>query len=350
MGGRKMGSSDSSKDFVVRFFDSHPSFSLGFMIVIGLIAVAMICLAISRLFPYYWSKIYGFRTARLCRKGMCGKALEYIDGVIKRNPNNYSLFFFKASVFEALKNYDECLQNLDRALAIRPYDVDTLNEKSKVLGILGIYDWALYYNNIAMSVNPGNYNILVNRGNILVDVGRYDEALKCYEVALNISPDLIYLLFMPLMIYMLLRGKGKEACLYGKGVAFFRMKRYNEAVYNLKKYIKHVRRDIRAYKMMAAALSHLAMYKEQLKVYDAIIRLDSRDARACYEKGITLCNIAHFSEASASFDMASRIDPSFADAVHGFQVFEGASATRISHGQRRTITEDTHQFQIDPPA
>ena len=103
--------------------------------------------------------------------------------------------FFQGNAFYAAGQVDKALDQYNRALQLRPDDLDTLNNRGTTLDSLQRYDEALADYNRALELTPDHPHILNNRGLTLSKLQRYDEALTDYSHALQIQPrdaEIIY--------------------------------------------------------------------------------------------------------------------------------------------------------------
>ena len=47
-----------------------------------------------------------------------------VEGMLKEDPTNYDLWFGRGRVYNALKNYDECIASFKKCVELRPEDFD----------------------------------------------------------------------------------------------------------------------------------------------------------------------------------------------------------------------------------
>ena len=84
---------------------------------------------------------------------------------------------------------NDALNCLDRALGLRPGDVESLTNRAVFLLELGRAPQALASCDTALAIKPNFVTALVNRGNALAALKRHEEAVACYEAALREDPD-----------------------------------------------------------------------------------------------------------------------------------------------------------------
>src|SRR5580692_11546915 len=84
----------------------------------------------------------------------------------------------------------EALASFDKALAIRPHDVEALCNRGMVLKALRRFDAALSMFDQTLAIKPDDATALYSRAIILLELKRYDAAIAGLERVLAIRPDL----------------------------------------------------------------------------------------------------------------------------------------------------------------
>ncbi|HEV8678263.1 MAG TPA: tetratricopeptide repeat protein [Stellaceae bacterium] len=116
-------------------------------------------------------------TERLCR------------AVIDADPGHFDAHHLLAVVQTRLGGEHEALASYDRALAIRPDDVQALSNRSVALDGLGRLDEALAGFDRALAIRPDYPPALANRGNTLRALKRFADAEASYDAALALQPE-----------------------------------------------------------------------------------------------------------------------------------------------------------------
>lgn len=194
------------------------------------------------------------------QRGENGEAERLARAVLGADPDNFDAHHVLAVVAAHDSRRDEAVASYDRALAIRPDDVQALSNRGVALNELGRYGEALMGLDRALALRPDFLPALSNRGNALRGLGRHDEALASYDRALSLSPDF-------------------PEALSNRGNALHEMRRYEEALASYER-----------------ALAARPNYPEALS-----------------NRGLTLQQLGRFGEALASFDRALAIAPHYAD-------------------------------------
>src|SRR5262249_5917455 len=87
-----------------------------------------------------------------------------------------------------LKRFGDALACFDRALALRPGDVQAMNNRGNALQGLMRYEDALAAYDQALSLKPDYAEALNNRGEALQQLKRHDEALAAFDSATSMQP------------------------------------------------------------------------------------------------------------------------------------------------------------------
>jgi tetratricopeptide (TPR) repeat protein len=98
-------------------------------------------------------------------------------------------YFRRATSHHLAGRPQEALDDLNRALELKPDHPSTLNNRGLALRSLERYKEALADFNRALELRPGDPDALNNRGVALVSLGRHQEALADYNRALELSSD-----------------------------------------------------------------------------------------------------------------------------------------------------------------
>jgi TPR repeat/Tetratricopeptide repeat len=123
------------------------------------------------------------------RHGDGGEAERLCRTAIAAEPEHFDAHHLLGVVQTRLGTERQALASYDRALAIRPDDVQALSNRSVALDGLGHFDDALAGFDKALSIRPEYPPALANRGNTLRALKRFAEALTSYDKALSLQTD-----------------------------------------------------------------------------------------------------------------------------------------------------------------
>lgn len=160
-------------------------------------------------------------------------------------------------------SFPEALEWLDRSLAVRGDQPDTLANRAAVLLELGRHDDALTSAERALALAPEHVEALLNRGRALAGLGRLEAALESHLAAAALAP-------------------ATAAPHEHAGVVLQRLERWHEA----------------------------------LAAHDRAVALEPDSARSHSLRGAALLGLARNADALAAFDRALALDPDWHDAIH----------------------------------
>jgi tetratricopeptide (TPR) repeat protein len=89
------------------------------------------------------------------------------------------------------EKFTQALTCFERALAIKPDNIDALNNRGSALRNLKRFAQALESYDQVLAIEPDHVEALYNRGNALQGLKRHGDALASFERALSIRPDYV---------------------------------------------------------------------------------------------------------------------------------------------------------------
>lgn len=108
---------------------------------------------------------------------------------IRIDPKQSTAFSNRAAARATLKDFPAALQDIERALAIKPGNVDALNIRCRILGSgFGKLEDALADCDRSLKLRPDDDNLQYVRALILARIGRYPDSLRGFDEALKINP------------------------------------------------------------------------------------------------------------------------------------------------------------------
>jgi tetratricopeptide (TPR) repeat protein len=127
--------------------------------------------------------------SRLYFNGQIQDALNALDFLIPKYPQEALLYNLSGVCHKALGQLDVAVLDFERALMINSDYADVYNNLGNVLRYLGQLDKAALNFERALTINPDYAEAHYNFGNVLRDLGQLESAVKRYERALAIKPD-----------------------------------------------------------------------------------------------------------------------------------------------------------------
>ena len=117
------------------------------------------------------------------------KALDIIDILVRRKPDNALYFSDKGAVLADFRRFDEAIKNYDRALELEPDDGTTYANKSVALASLGRYEEAVDACDEAIGLNPGDALAYFDRACAYALLGKKDEMLADLGTAIDLEEE-----------------------------------------------------------------------------------------------------------------------------------------------------------------
>jgi len=196
----------------------------------------------------------------------------------------------KGLSFNSLGHYDEAIQCYDKALEIDPHDSDTLSNIGLCFDNLGYFDKAVSFYGRALHINPHDAIIWSNLSLSLYHLEKYNEAIDCCDNALTIDAKLA------------VAWTNKGNCFYCLHHLEDALDCYNNA---LQSNIEETNALIGKGNIYAA----LNNFDAALKAFDAVIKLNSGDWRAWYNKCFCEYKLGMGKSSSASFKRFFELAP-----------------------------------------
>jgi len=275
-----------------------------------------------------------------------------------------------------LGRHEDALASYERALALRPGNVQALGNRGAALADLGRYEEALASYEQALALAPDHPALLDQQGSALAKLSRYEEALASYLKALLARPDYAVAHYHRGNVLAKLKRYGQALASYDKAIALQPdysdahdnrgnalavLKRHEEALASYDRALALAPGSAATLTNRGNALKALKRYEEALKDYDAALALAPGAAETLYNRANLLKETKHYGEALACYDKARALDPGHADALGFIDAAlhtcdwgrtEGVLATvaaEIAHG-RSPVTPFTLLGFSDDPA
>ncbi len=167
----------------------------------------------------------------------------------------------------------------------------------KVLELQEVEDWngMVAHCKEWTKAEPGNPDALYGLGVAYSNINRYDDAITAYGKALRINPE-------------------NAETWYNLGVAYYNLKRYDDAIAAYGKALQTKPEYVKALNNLGMAYSNLGRLDDAIAAYDKALRINPEFADAWYNLGSTYGNFGRPDDAIAAFLEALQINPKFAAA------------------------------------
>jgi tetratricopeptide (TPR) repeat protein len=243
--------------------------------------------------------------------------LQQIDRALKIKPDEGDAWLIRGFVIGNLGRYEEAVASFDQALKIKPEEVGAWINRSVALGNLGRHEESLAGLNRALAIKSDNAAAWFNHGIALESLGRHEEALASFDHALTIAPN-------------------DAIALHNRGITLGDMGRHEEALATFDRVLELTPDDESAWYNRGAALGSLGRYEEAVVSFDRSLEIKPEKTANWVVRGMALGNIGQYQEAITSFDHALEIKPDDSDAWF----FRGIAYLKW-------VAELTHQEKFD---
>jgi tetratricopeptide (TPR) repeat protein len=221
--------------------------------------------------------------------GRFEEALASCDRALAINPDHLLTLNNRGNILLQLKRPEEALITLDRALSIQP-NLDALCNRGNALASLRRYSEAVEdYNRFLLAI-PDDGPVLTNRGNALWALDRKSEALADYTKAVRVSPN-------------------DRAALIPYGNALLHFRRAEEALESFNRVLQNAPDDAEALNHRGKALHYLGRLDEALSNFDRALAIRPDEKKTLINRGFLLDDLTRFKDALDSFARAQLLDP-----------------------------------------
>ncbi len=226
-------------------------------------------------------------------------ALDYATRALASNPDSARAHFAQAAVYESLGELDavhleSALEEYQAALDLLPFPgperVRVLVAKSFVLLRLASWEKARAVAQQALDVDPTNIPAMVHAAHALCQTDKFNEAIRKYY-----KPGLRLV-------------KNDARLLYGAGMAYWSLKKQNDARKNLEAAVKQAPKN-GLYRLSLGELYYeLKRYKEAERELAVATDLRAKDRRAWSAYGRACTSMEHWKDAVRAFDKVIKLD------------------------------------------
>ena len=237
----------------------------------------------------------------LCKaqSGKMGEAHRLMAAALKANANAPDAWMNFANVLHALKRDGEALDALDKALALRPGDAETLSKRGDALLALDRPQEALAAFDQALARNPRHHDGLLGRGVARATLDKTCEALEDFDAALAIAP-------------------GHPGALYNRGNVLLQLGRYREALAAFDAALAVAPDHPASWNNRGRALQALNRHAEAIESFDKAIALRKDDADAHSNRALSLLTLGDLERGFAEYEWRWR-RTGMTDSRHGYR-------------------------------
>lgn len=229
------------------------------------------------------------------RKGELREAGKLYERVLKKAPQHFDALHLLGLVNAQQGRMGEASRLMSAALKINANAPDAWANFANVLRALRQGEQALVAIERALALRPGDLALMQQRGAALVALGRMGEARDCLEAVVA-------------------RDARQADAWLNLGVARAALGDAAEALVAFDTVLKLSPRSAESHYNRGTALLSLRRYAEALPAFDKALALAPDHVKALSNKGRALQQLGRHKEAAAGFEAAIAREPKFADA------------------------------------
>jgi tetratricopeptide (TPR) repeat protein len=125
----------------------------------------------------------------LYEEGKYDDAISYLRALLEREPKNPVYWSQLGSAYAQMNKFKNSVYAYKQAIKYDPKNVKAMYNLSIVYSENGSHKEAQKMAQRALKLNPKNPLVQASLGNTLIDVGKYDKAKKVYEQIVEAKPD-----------------------------------------------------------------------------------------------------------------------------------------------------------------
>jgi tetratricopeptide (TPR) repeat protein len=185
---------------------------------------------------------------------------------INLNPTCWMAYNNLGDIYNGLGNYRQALEDLNRAIEIKPGYAEAYVNRGNAYNGLGNYRQAIEDYDRAIEIKPGCAEAYVNRGNAYNGLGNYRQAIEDCDRAIEIKP-------------------GYAEAYVNRGLAYFFFGNYRQAIEDLNRAIEINPGLAQAYNNGGNAYFFFGNYRQALEYLNRAIEINPGFAQAYNNRG-----------------------------------------------------------------
>lgn len=183
-------------------------------------------------------------------------ALYYINKSIKLKNETYK-YYLRGLLHKKMKRYKESLKDYNIIIKREPEDISVYNNRGLVYEELNNYKLAEKDYKKVLALNPYHSTANNNLGELYEKLNRYEEALECYTKQLQIEEDDYYYI--------------------NRAWCYMRLYRYSEAERDFNTIIQANPQNLYAYNGMGKMYMQQKNYEKALEYFKILLDIDNTD-------------------------------------------------------------------------
>ena len=267
-------------------------------LVLACLAAASIVLVAELIYPFirpfrYWQQGQHFLDSRQPEA-----ALEQFQKLINiRRRNSFAGWQGRGEALSMLGRYNNAALAYERALSLKPKNLEILNKKGNVLYQLRKYDEALAVHKQVLDKESDNVRALSGIGLAYIGLRQYDQASEFFDRAQKIEPDNPRIWLEEALAIESAQGYGAA------------QESYKEALLSYNDYVESRKNDPAIWTDRGFVLQKLQRFEDSIDSYNRALEIDKGFYEALLNKGNSLIFIGESELALEALNQASEIRP-----------------------------------------
>ncbi len=249
-------------------------------------------------------------------QGKFKQSSDLCNELIKHDPENGSLHYFKGLSLSYLKKPEEALKSFDQAIKLDPNDLEWRYQSGKTALTLNRPEEAIQHLLVAVK-DPTRFTAQYELGNAYIKMGDYAKAFKAYDAALDLALNESFKENKGHVIFCVEQIAEKTSD--------FEASASGEMAQSLRKKLLQIIPDKEVKKSVMIEDSEDSLFsrvqkliagrkfKDALEACDELLEVNPNGPTYNYFKGLALTRLKKYEEASKSFDRALELNYDNAD-------------------------------------
>ena len=229
--------------------------------------------------------------------GYWQNSITLYDHTLKITDYNWPIYYCRGNAYSDLGNYRQAIEDLNRAIEIKPDYVMAYTSRGVAYIYLGNYRQAIEDLNRVIAIRPSYAEAYNNRGAAYKGFGNYRQAIEDFNKAIEIRPNY------------------PEAYL-NRGLAYGGLGNYRQAIEDLNRVIAIRPNYPEAYLNRGFAYNGLGNYRQAIEDFNRAIAIRPNYPEAYLNRGFAYNGLGNYRQAIEDFNRAIEIRPSYVEAYN----------------------------------
>jgi tetratricopeptide (TPR) repeat protein len=253
-------------------------------------------LAVSK-YGYLFYESYQYRSLTRYRLGKYQEAIDDINKVIDKNPDNAELYVERAFIYLASNKFKESISDCNKALDLKALGEDGLLCKAQAEDAISDYKDAVSDYNAVVRINPKNVDAIALRGMSKYKMSLIQEAVDDYNLALKIDST-------------------STLAYYNLADVDVRLNDTAKAMEDYNKVIHYEPRNSYAYFGRAVLYANQRNYAMAISDFNKVILLNPSNIEALFNRAKLKQGVEDYKGAIADYDKVISLYPYFMEAYY----------------------------------